>query len=255
MEFFLLGTGTLVPEAERGSPGYALRGPGGRLALVDGGSGTLGRLAGVGLDFREVEACLYTHRHPDHTADLVPFLFGRKYAPADGSGAVAIWGPEGFPNFVGGLQTAWMDWASPGNACDLTVRSVPPSSRAFEAAGVEARAFPVDHSDPGVAYRFTDPRTGGTLCYSGDTGPCEGIVEAARDADVLVIECSMPDDRAVEGHLTPSLVARTARDSGARRIILTHLYPVSPASSMRASCERALGRPVELGTDGMSVDL
>lgn len=256
MELYLLGTGTLVPEAERGPSSYGLEGPGG-LALVDTGWGALGRLAGIGLDFREVGDLLYTHRHPDHTADLVPFLFARKYAEPEGDGGIRILGPEGFPAFVAALQQAWCGWATPGDDdYDLEVATVPTEARAFEIVGLEARAFPVQHSDPGaVAYRFTDPATGGVLCYTGDTDLCDGVLDAARDADVLVVECSMPDDRPVEGHLTPKKAAIVAAESGARRIILVHLYPVQPLERYRVACQDRLGRPVEIGRDGMSVRL
>jgi len=253
MEFFLLGTGTSVPQADRGPSGYVLKGRGGSLALVDGGSGTLGRLAGVGMDIREVETCLYTHLHPDHTADLVPFLFGRKYYPGGGSGDVALWGPPGFPAFFRRLQSCWEGWADPEGAFELSVQEVPAHGEPFPVAGVEVRAFPVEHMHPSVAYRFEDPETGRTLCYSGDTDFCDGILEAARGVDVLVIECSLPDEQAVEGHLTPTKAAKVAREAGARRVLLTHLYPVVPAEQMRAACEIALGSPVELGEDGMSV--
>jgi ribonuclease BN (tRNA processing enzyme) len=253
MEFYLVGTGTLVPDAERGPSGYAVRGAGNALMLVDGGAGTLRTLAGIGLDFREITSCLYTHRHPDHTADLFTLLFARKHVPAGEDSRLAVWGPSGFPDFVRRVQEAWQGWVTPGDRCEVSLQEFPMEGEPIEVSGLEVRTWRVDHSDPGVALRFRDPGTGGTLCYSGDTQYCEGLVEAARDADVLVVECSFPDDQAVEGHMTPRSVARTARDSGARRVILTHMYPVVPAESLRVACERALDRPVELGADGMSV--
>jgi len=253
MEFYLIGTGTLVPHPDRGPSGYVLRGAGTELVLVDGGAGTLGRLAGFGLDFRDITTCLYTHRHPDHTADLFTLLFARKHVPAGPDSRLSVWGPPGFPAFVRRIQDAWDGWVTPGERCEVTLAELPGSGEPFLVAGVEVRAFAVDHSDPGVAFRFQDPDTGGTLCYSGDTQFCDGLVEAARDVDVLVVECSFPDDREAVGHMTPRSVVRAARESGARRVILTHMYPVVPAESLRVACERGLDRPVELGTDGMSV--
>jgi ribonuclease BN (tRNA processing enzyme) len=207
----------------------------------------------VGLDLREVGTCLYTHLHPDHTADLIPFLFGRKYYPGGGGGDVALWGPPGFSEFFRRLQSAWENWADPEGAFGLTVQEVPAGGEPFEVAGVQVRAYAVEHMHPSVAYRFEDPDTGRSLCYSGDTDFCEGILEAARGVDVLVIECSLPDEQAVDGHLSPSKVAKVARETGAGRVLITHLYPVIPPGQMRAACEIALGSPVELGEDGMSV--
>jgi len=41
--------------------------------LFDSGSGTLRRLLEAGIDFKEVDYLIYSHFHPDHTADLCRF--------------------------------------------------------------------------------------------------------------------------------------------------------------------------------------
>ena len=41
----------------------------------------------------------------------------------------------------------------------------------------------------------------------------------------MILECSLPDDRKVEGHLTPSLAGQVARESECKRLLLTHFYP------------------------------
>ena len=249
MELVILGSGTCVPEGDRGPSGYAVRAPGG-LVLLDGGSGTTGRLVGAGLDMREVGAWLFTHRHPDHTADLVPFLFSRKYGlPPGPRRRLEIFGPPSFPAFYGSLMEIHGAWCADESG-PVSCREAPPEAAPFEVLGLTARAFPVRHSDPAIAYRLEDP-DGRVLCYSGDTDLCPGIVEAARGAGVLLIECSMPDGRKVAGHLTPREVAEVARESGARRIVLTHIHPVAPRDEIRAACENALGRAVELAFDGM----
>ena len=264
MELVVLGSGTCVPEAERGPSGYAVRAPGG-IVLLDGGSGTVGRIVAAGLDIREVGAWLFTHRHPDHTADLVPFLFSRKHGWGRGPRSVRfgpdpgmprpleIRGGERFPVFFDSLMAIFGTWCLEETG-PVLCREVPPETAPFDLLGLTVRAFPVAHSDPAVAYRLQDP-DGRVLCYSGDTDLCAGIVEAARGADLLLIECSMPDDRKVAGHLRPSEVAAIAHASGARRVLLTHIYPVAPRDRIREACENALGRPVELAYDGMRLEV
>ena len=70
-EFIVLGSGTTVPSPDRGPAGFLLR-VGSEIYLIDGGSGTLQRCAKLGIDPRMLSGGFYSHRHPDHTGDLVP---------------------------------------------------------------------------------------------------------------------------------------------------------------------------------------
>ena len=73
-ELILLGSGTGVPSLKRGSPGLVVVTEGSRV-LVDSGPATLRRMLEVGLTCHDTDLLLYTHIHPDHVSDLVPFLF------------------------------------------------------------------------------------------------------------------------------------------------------------------------------------
>lgn len=70
-------------------------------------------------------------------------------------------------------------------------------------------------------------RPGRTVVYSGDTRPCESVLEASRDADLLIHDCSFSDemiDWAEEsGHSTAGEVAALAKEARVRKLILTHI--------------------------------
>jgi ribonuclease Z len=71
------------------------------------------------------------------------------------------------------------------------------------------------------------PRAGRTLVYPGDTRPVKSVIEAARDADLLVHEATFCEEeraRASEtGHSTARQAAEVARMAGVRRLALTHI--------------------------------
>lgn len=91
------------------------------------------------------------------------------------------------------------------------------------------------------------------LCYSGDTGPNEHLARAARDADLFLCEASWLDgDASATGHsihLTAREAGAAARASGARRTVLTHVWPRNDRALVRAQAEQALGKDVTLASD------
>ena len=71
------------------------------------------------------------------------------------------------------------------------------------------------------------PRKGIKLVFSGDTIPCDAMVEFARDADVLIHEATFTKDirtKAKEnGHTVAEDAAYIAKDAGVNLLVLTHL--------------------------------
>ena len=73
------------------------------------------------------------------------------------------------------------------------------------------------------------PRPGRKIVYAGDTRPCERVIELARDADVLIHDCTLANellDRAIEsGHSTPQEAGEVAKKAGVKQLVLVHISP------------------------------
>ena len=73
------------------------------------------------------------------------------------------------------------------------------------------------------------PRPGRRVAYSGDTQPCLGVMEAAKDADLFICEATFTKDlveRAREvKHMTAEEAAAVAAKAGAKMLALTHISP------------------------------
>lgn len=72
-------------------------------------------------------------------------------------------------------------------------------------------------------------RPGQRVAYCTDTRPCEAARLLARDVDLLIHEATYTSDlidEAMEhGHSTAAQAGEVARDSGARRLLITHFSP------------------------------
>lgn len=72
-----------------------------------------------------------------------------------------------------------------------------------------------------------DPRQGIKITYSGDTRPCEEMIEFAKNSDLLIHESTYTledDDKARENfHSTSQDAATIAKYSNSKRLILTHI--------------------------------
>ncbi len=218
MKIHILGSGTCVPNVRRGSAGYAIELSKSKI-LLDCGNGTTWKLGKVGVDYLSVDHIFITHFHPDHTADLIPFLFATKYPHPDRfrEKPLFVWGPEGFGDFYTSLKLAFNDWIAPDTLIVKEVNGAP-----MEIDDFVMTAGDTFHTDNSVAYRVESD--GKSVVYSGDTGYTESLIELAEDADLLIIECSFPDELKFKTHLTPTEVGMIARASRAKKIVLTHLY-------------------------------
>ena len=219
MKLFIPGSGTCVPYGRRGSSGYALKLSKSTL-LLDCGNGATWKLGKVGINYLDVDHIFLSHFHPDHTADLIPFLFATKYGQgAQRTKPLYIRGAKGFINFLSALEKAYKGWIIPG---ELNLEEIEEGMIKFDDFTLIARK--TAHIESSLAYRIESQ--GKSLVYSGDTDYSKPLVELAKDTDVLIIECSLPDELKVAGHLTPTEVVKIANESRAKKIIISHLYPI-----------------------------
>jgi ribonuclease Z len=104
------------------------------------------------------------------------------------------------------------------------------------------------------------PRRGRRVVYTGDTAPCEDVVEISRDCDLLIHDCTFGEEdaeRAREtGHATATEAARVARQAGAQRLVLTHIsarYAETPALLEREA--RQIFKGAKVAYDGMALEI
>jgi len=249
-ELILIGTGTGIPSLRRGAPGLLIISDRTHL-LIDSGSGTLGRMLGIGFTYRDPDLLLYTHIHPDHVSDLVPIIFASKYADQPREKELLCIGGPGFRSYFEKLKNLYGSWIEP-NSYQLTIKEI--SQEPFVYRDLRILSSPMAHISESVGYRI-EFKDGKSTAISGDTDYCQNIVDLAFEVDLLVLECSFPDGRKVEGHLTPSLAGRIALESRCKKLLLTHLYPICDQIDILNQCRQVYQGKIVLGEDLMRIKI
>ena len=72
-----------------------------------------------------------------------------------------------------------------------------------------------------------DMRKGKKICYSGDTMPCEEMIELAKDSDLLIHEATYNNEdyekAEQNAHSTASDAANIAKNANVSKLIITHI--------------------------------
>jgi len=250
----LVGSGTGVPAPDRGSPCLMVHYRN-ELTLLDLGPGAVRRLSGMGVPHSLVKNILITHFHPDHTADLIHFLFATRYPPVlEKRSPFRIIGPEGLLGLMNSFEQAYGRWIRlPGDI--LSIEEMPlDASRVLGLEHFTVSSARTAHTGRSLAYRLDFP-AGSSLVYSGDTGPCEALITLAKGCDLLVLECSFPDGEEMEGHLTPGQAGEIASAAGAKKLVLVHFYPEVLPADISGLCRRRFQGELIIGRDRLTVSI
>ncbi|MBQ7850595.1 MAG: ribonuclease Z [Clostridia bacterium] len=105
-----------------------------------------------------------------------------------------------------------------------------------------------------------EPRKGLKVVYTGDTTPCPAVTEAARDADLLVMEATYGEDEQYQlaldhGHSTFAETAKLAAEAKAQRLWLVHYSGMISDPTEYLPNAQARFPEAVCGEDGMTITL
>lgn len=248
MRLIVLGCSGSGPGPGSPASGYLVEAGGTRLTL-DLGNGTFGALQRH-LDPWTLDAVVFSHLHADHCSDFASLVVHRRYHPRppyDATGArLPVHAPVEAPDrFAAAYAPSAAERAGTDLSDVFTFHALDPAGPATVG---EARlsAVPVDH--PCESYALRVEHGGRALVYSGDTGPCDGLVTAARGANVLLCEASWPHTGAEPPgvHLSGRQAGEHAAAAGVARLLLTHVPSWCDPHELLAEAKGAFDGPVDL---------
>ncbi len=244
MEITFLGSGDAFGSGGRFNTCFLLRGAACRL-LIDCGATALVALKKARIDLNAVDGVVLTHLHGDHFGGL-PFLLLDAQLMSKRTRPIFIWGPDGFESRLTTLREALF----PGSSAAVLKFAIETATlhpgRRHDGIGMAVTAYPAAHSAGAPCHALRIECDDRIIAYSGDTAWTESLIEAARDADLFICECSS-FERDIPGHLSWRTLAAHLSRLGAKRVVLTHMNP-----DMLAQAETI---DIETAADGLTLTI
>jgi len=236
--------------------------------LIDAGNGVGRQLVLAGISPFRIHQIFITHHHDDHNADLGT-LMGLVWSIGIPR-PITVYGPVGTGAYIAGFEQMFSvnerirraDFPGSYRIAPhefflyQEIGAADQPKLVYKDENIQVDAVENCHfrkADVGgtayggavsYAYRF---KTGDrTIVISGDTGPCEALVEFARGADILVHEVINVELLAAamrksgqltseaiqdqmrhmeEDHASPETVGKLAARAGVGMVVLTHVIP------------------------------
>lgn len=188
--------------------------------LLDLGSGALGPLHRY-VDPLTVDAVFITHLHPDHWFDMSGYYVMRKYHPSGAAPRIPVHAPDGAAEH---MARAYGLAEDPGMTGEFDFRAHRDGGT-VEVGPFTVTVAEVVHPVPAYALKVADGDR--SFVYSGDTGPCDALVDLARGSRLLLAEASFCEhsENPPDLHLTGREAGEAATAAGVETLLLTHIPP------------------------------
>lgn len=243
LDIVVLGSSGTHPGPGRMCSGYLVRAAGTQV-LVDCGYGATSNLYRFAR-LEDLSAIVLTHVHPDHCIDLIGIYYALRF-DSGGERTIDVHAPVGTAEVLAGLLSgeSRQEFTSICRFHDLS------GGDRLQVGELAFDFYWSVHPVPTVSVRAS--HDGRVVTYSADSAGGSSLVEAARDADVFICEATWPDEAGSyppDVHLSPEGAAKVAAEAGARRLVLTHLWPSTDRSDVRRRAESFYDGPVWLAED------
>jgi ribonuclease BN (tRNA processing enzyme) len=212
-----LGTGTATPSLRRLSSSYLLSTSWGNI-LIDAGPSVVRRLLEFGFTVDDIDMIVLTHFHPDHTTDLVTFLFACNYGELQRTRDLILLGGRGLELFFKRLCLTYPSIKP--NRYSLVLKTMSRDVWSL-CEGMTVETLPMKHRRESIGVKVNVTKS---IVFTGDTDYSANLISLAKGADLLVSECSFPDLK-VKGHLNLATLQKIAEKAKPTQVMLSHLYP------------------------------
>lgn len=265
LHVYICGAGSPLSDPKRSGPCIGIL-AGKQAFIFDAGTNGSQNLSPMGFPAGRVEEIYLTHLHSDHLDGLGQMLLGT-WINSGRTSPTKIAGPVGTAQIVEGFNMAYQidstyrtthhgtKVANPASfgALAREIELSDGSKVVYQKDGVKITAFQVSHEPVHPAFGYRIDYKGRSVAISGDTAYDSRIAMASKDVDVLFHEAlnmemvkTMQAAAKANGakglekilfdiqdyHTSPVDAAKTAKQAGAKDLVLYHIVPMLPNDAL-----------------------
>jgi len=292
MKVVILGSGGAVPSPTRSLPSVGLR-YFGDVYLFDCGEGTQRQMMIYNLSYAKVKMIFLTHLHADHLLGIGGLVQTLKMN--DRKEPLFIFGPPGTNRAVSALIAGTYpfqivikdiseDFCLKNDKFKIsafrTIHNVRSIGYVFQEndswnfnkekadkLGIKGRMFRKLEREGEIVVGkkrikledVTKPKKGKKFVYTGDTTPCNDVLLASKEADLLIHDGTFSEQQREEAekkcHSTVSQAAELAKKAKVNRLVLVHMSGRYKDSAPLEKEAKKIFKHSEVGFDGMEISV
>jgi len=194
--------------------------------------------------WRELDAMIITHGHPDHISDVIPLMYAMGFDDDPPDEPLPVYAP---PDVEKRLRAA-IGGGKSKELFDKVFVWRPIDD--FIIGGITGSSFATDHPIDSCGIRLV--ADGKTFVYTADTAFFPELADGCRDADLLIAEATYVG--AVEAdpgvHMWARETGKLAADAKVKRLVLTHIWATFSLEQAVDEAREAYDGPVEAAVEG-----
>ncbi|MGD9900699.1 MAG: MBL fold metallo-hydrolase [Calditrichaceae bacterium] len=242
MKITVLGSGTTTSDYKRNPSGYLLE-KDELSAVLDMGPGILKQLKLLKKNLLGINTIFISHFHLDHSADVFPVMMNRYLLDNASNNHLTIAGPAGLTEWFNTIASTQGSWLSENIPSLVELGEI-----SYDWAGLSISVMPTGHTRESIAFRFSGEKS---FFYSGDTGYNIGLTGLAADADMGILECSVPEELKTPRHLSPSEAGRLATAARIKHLVISHVNPENDTKDLSSGISKYYPGKITIAEDFM----
>ncbi|MHB8438138.1 MAG: MBL fold metallo-hydrolase [Acidimicrobiales bacterium] len=209
---------------------------------LDAGPGTFANLQRF-TDPAALTGIVLTHEHDDHWSDIAGFVTAARWTMGFRRDPVPVFAAPGIRPRIVQDSSGILDWREVSD------------DEVTEVAGLRLRFSRTEH--PVATFAVRVEGSGERLGYSADSGPGWSMRSLGTDLDLALCEATYTKDHEkTEGiHMSGRQAGRTARDAGAKRLVVTHRWHTVSQQAVVSEASESFQGPVRSAEPGMGFTL